>query len=115
MIIGYKLPDTAMVKIIQKKVFSQEQLSYSLIVSYELPDTGMVRMIKKNKTPPHKYNMGDNWLYGSIMEKDLGILVHQRLNRQCDTPAQKVNSILGGINRSIRCKDPGSRSASTGH
>ena len=46
----------------------------------------------------HKYKMGDTWLDSSICEKDLGVLVDNKLNmsQQCDMAAKKANSILQG-------------------
>ena len=41
----------------------------------------------------HKYRMGDTWLESGICEKDLGVLVDNKLNmsQQCDMAAKKGN------------------------
>ena len=55
------------------------------------------------KNVKHKYKMGDTWLDSSIYERDLGVLVDNKLNmsQQCNMAAKKANSLLGCIARSI--------------
>ena len=54
----------------------------------------------------HKYNMGDTWLDSSICERDLGVLVDNKLNmsQQCDIAAKKANAILACIARSVESR-----------
>ena len=56
-----------------------------------------------NRNVMHKYRMGDTWLNSSICERDLGVLVDNKLNmsQQCDMAAKKANAILRCISRSI--------------
>ena len=58
------------------------------------------------KNEKHKYKMGDIWLHSSPCERDLGVLVNNKVNisQQCDMAAKKANAILGCIGRSIESR-----------
>ena len=59
-----------------------------------------------NQNKHHEYEMGGCKLKGSVLERDLGVMISSsgKVSEQCLVAAKKANSILGMIKRTVKSR-----------